>query len=153
MLSSTLPCPPSLRALFRPQTGGLIRLLCLCGLIALTGCKKDKVGKLVPVSGTVTAGGDVVNGGLVNYIPEEKKLRNVSVVGKIDKNGTYTLETNGKSGAPLGKYKITVSTNTPGAGNSDVQVNQIYQMDNTTTLTKEVTESAAKGYYDLHLEK
>lgn len=131
------------------------------------GCSRGP--KLVPVKGKVMLGGKPLTSGLVNYIPEKETPGKGFPFGKIESDGSYELTTDGKSGAPLGTYKVTVSSAMPPG--ADVPqpktggkpggpppatgggVPSIYLTAKTTPLTKTVTEDASSGAYDLTLKK
>lgn len=119
-------------------------------LLLPAGCT-GKLGKMVPVSGKVSVGGKPVASGQVVYVPE-KNLGGAIISGKID-NGTYTLTTDGKDGAPLGRYKVFLTTSTPGAKESGASINAKYSSPNTSGLTREVVEAPAPNAYDLTLPR
>ena len=79
----------------------------LLGLFCLTGCGDGRP-STVPVSGTVTVGGEPMEGVEVLFIPAEPiegyaRPSN----GKTDAQGMFTVGTYEKEdGLPLGKYKI-----------------------------------------------
>jgi hypothetical protein len=72
----------------------------------LMGCGAPK---LVPVSGKVTQGGKPVTSGLVVYSAVKSGDKLMAITGQIKEDGTYALQTDGKDGAPLGKYKVFIS--------------------------------------------
>jgi hypothetical protein len=76
----------------------------------------------------------------------------------IEPDGSYTLTTNGKAGAPAGWYKVTVSNRTPpkeGAtstpAESPVYIDPVYADPKLTPLSFEVIDSPESGRYDLKL--
>ena len=78
----------------------------------------------------------------------------------IEPDGSYTLTTNGKAGAPAGWYKVTVSTRTPpkeGAtsapAESAVYIDPVYSDTKLTPLSREVIDSPESGWYDLKLDQ
>src|SRR5438045_9716948 len=88
--------------------------LCLVGLVLLPllgGCggKKDEA-KVVPVQGTVTIkGGGKVEAGQITFWPTAgKEAKSANPSGEI-KDGSYTVTTGGRSGAPEGTYKVVLS--------------------------------------------
>src|SRR5262245_42997145 len=123
--------------------------LVLAGAALVAGCSGGKNVTLAPVSGTVTVGGQPVTGGQVSLIPFEKEQETSGLsAGTIDSGGKFTIYTGGKPGAPLGKYKVTVTMPmVPPPGGSDKPppppFNAKYASVSTTNLTFEVIESPA----------
>ena len=156
-----------------PQQAGtgrrLAALLGLCVLLALAGCGKGDL-KLVPVEGKVTVGGKSLTSGIVTYSleGEPEGSKKVAPIGTIGPDGSYKLTTNGKEGAPVGRYKVTISTKMPpgsdvpditgGGGKkpppletSSVKIDSRYSSLKTTPLKVEVSEKPPSGEYDLKL--
>jgi len=138
------------------------RLIVLgCLTLVATGCSGNKGPKLVPVSGKVTLDGKPLPGGVVNFFPAKEPDSKYHSVATIDSSGTYKLTTNGKDGAPLGSYKVTVATEMPPG--ADVKPGEMppklpaihhkYKILDQTPLTVEVVESPAAGAYDLKVTK
>jgi hypothetical protein len=151
------------RCVVAPQrlTQNLARLVVLFGgVVLLTGCPGDGIGKLVPVSGKVTIGNAPLTTGMLTFVPDAAKgnKAKASVVATVGSDGTYQLTTNGRSGAPLGWYKVTVNTMMPPTGAATgtfappVQINRKYQGPD-TDLAIEVVEQPAPGAYDLKLSR
>jgi len=130
-------------------------LFVLLGLASLVGC--DSGPSLVPVSGVVTLNDKPLTSGTVIYHPDKAKGNKFGglSVGEINDKGEYTLQTNGKPGAPVGPCKVTVTS----TGSAEVPdntkpstkspVNPTYATVELTPLAVEVTEKGAKGAYDL----
>jgi hypothetical protein len=121
--------------------GAFLRWTFLVGAVALfVGCSG---GGTVPVTGKVTlTDGTPVTAGHVEFSTEDMKM---SSSGEIGEDGTYTLSTYGQDdGCPPGKYRVMVS-------NSDPPVATVYEQQDSTPLTIEVT--ADKTDYPLKLEK
>ena len=87
--------------------------------ILLVGCGKD-VNKSAlnqtryPVSGKVTlADGKPLTDGTVTFLPDNKEGEQVglSAIGKLQSDGTYTLD----GGAPQGRYRVKLSRPTTAA--------------------------------------
>lgn len=85
----------------------------LCGLL-LVGCSsnKDAMPKVYSVKGTVvTTKGEPYQGGSLQFRPDSKE--DITVVGQIEKDGTFHLRTikgsTGADGAPPGTYEVTIS--------------------------------------------
>jgi hypothetical protein len=77
-------------------------------LLLAVGCGGDDLGKRYPVSGKVTYKGQLVQKGVISFVPDEKDGRGAS--GQIE-NGTYALTTQTPGdGAFPGKYTVTVDT-------------------------------------------
>jgi hypothetical protein len=63
-----------------------------------------------PVSGSVTVGGKPAVGATVMFFPEEGKGMNVvPSTGTVGSDGTFSLSTGGKPGAPAGRYVVAVT--------------------------------------------
>jgi hypothetical protein len=126
-----------------------------CGLFLLTGCSSDPWGKRVTVHGKVTlADGKPVPGGLVTFFPiekDQKALRPPTADGIIGEDGSYTLFTEGKPGAHLGKYRVALS---PGADRQAwfQVVPRQYARQRQSPLEVEVVENKPEGRYDLKLQ-
>ncbi len=145
----------------------LVVFLATC--VALPGCGGSG-GKLYPVKGKVTVDGPDLKAGVITYVPDKAKGNTVSKgpVGSIGKDGTYAVTTDGKDGAPLGWYKVTVVTQMPGMDAGPAadpskpptlpsgmggDVNKSYASAETTTLRIEVVASPTPGQYDLKVSK
>ena len=130
-------------------------LLLLLPLLA-TGCG---VGPPVPVSGKVTIDNKPLTTGLVTYRPDRNKGNNAIAEphGTIGDDGTYTLETDGKPGAPPGAYKVVVTAMAKPKDPKDIYaigaslVNKKYTNEATTPFDVTVTANAPAGTYDLKL--
>jgi len=131
---------------------------CRFGVAAvLLGCLTLAVGcssgpKLVTVSGKVTAGKVPLTSGAITFVPDESKgnKAKVSPTGQINSDGTYSLMTNGKPGAPVGHYKVTVFTDFPGStAPSKVKLDPIYSDPTKTLLNVEIVESPKS--YDVNV--
>src|SRR5262245_35609670 len=121
-------------------------LLATCTLFL--GCKGGET--LYPVSGKVTIGGTALTGGAINFLPDESKgnKSKAAPTGQIGADGTYTVSTGGRPGAPLGWYKVTIFTNIPGK-ESSVKIDPRYADPTRTDLRIEVVASPPAGKYDL----
>lgn len=131
------------------------------------GCDNSGVGKTVPVVGKVTVNGQPLSAenAYVLFRPDKAK-GNTSPFepsGTIDKEGNYTLSTNGKKGAPPGAYLIEVFASSPPASNKGKRtavsatplslINAKYNSVKTSGLAKEVVENPSPGAYELELSK
>src|SRR5207248_3050998 len=136
-----------------------LRLLVACCLLGAAGCTKSEV--LFPVSSKVFNGGTPLTAGVVRYIPEGGEKLAGQSTGTIRPDGSYTLYTNGKAGAPPGKYKVTVSTMVPPGPevtiddkpHSGPTINRKYLSPESSGLTREVVADPAPDQYDLKLLK
>jgi hypothetical protein len=146
---------------------GFFALGLLCGAMVASGCKPDKIGKVVPVSGKVTMGGKALPGGTVNFVPDKDKGNKLpsTPIGTIRGDGTYTLQTEGKEGAPPGWYKVTISAMAPPsqdvpppdkggkpAVRPNFQIDPKYSKADTTDKSVEVKENPPPGAYDIKLD-
>ena len=78
----------------------------LVGLLAaLVGCGESGP-KLEPVSGKVLKDGKAMTNVSISMVPEGD---GIAAIGTADGSGNIVVETNGKSGAMKGKYKIGVT--------------------------------------------
>jgi hypothetical protein len=133
--------------------------LLACGCIGLTlGCSGGpKLPPLVSVTGKVTVAGQPATGGNVGLLPVDKGTLPEGVVasGPIDGTGNYKIMTNGKDGAPVGQYKVTVSPPmTPGMGGNMREIMELYKRYSSakdTPLHIDVKENG--GPYDLDIKK
>jgi hypothetical protein len=132
-------------------------LLSICAGFGL-GCKKSDVTfDTIPVSGKVTVDGHPVTDGQVSFIPFDKEQKAGGMcTGKIDVSGGYVLYTDGKDGAPPGRYKVTVTPSmVPTGGNKmpTMPFNIKYSEVAKTDLIVIVSATASPGSYDLKLSK
>ncbi len=124
----------------------------------LPGCGVKESVKLTPVAGKVTVSGQPVTSGQVSLIPlsKEEKMPGI-MTGIIDSSGNYKVLSDGKEGAPLGKYKVTVTPAMMAAPADKkapvISFNRSYMDASKTNLTIEVVDSAPPGKYDLKLTK
>jgi hypothetical protein len=124
-------------------------------LVAVLGCggdsKLDALGPLVPVQGKVTLGGQPLVGGRLELYPALGDPNVARFQGTIDAQGNYFIETNGKEGAPAGKYRAAVWTGGDDK-NQESQFDSIYSHWEKTPLVIVVTENALAGQYDLKIK-
>jgi hypothetical protein len=78
--------------------------------VFLTGCGGGE--NLLPVSGVVTNDGTPLTEGAVRFVPDASKGNTAKTepAGTIGSGGRYSLLTDGKTGAPPGWYKVSVSS-------------------------------------------
>ena len=132
-------------------------LLCLLALLGLAGCKGNSLPPLVPVKGKVTVDGQPLTSGQVTYLPADPSEKAPLSNGTIDSAGNYEIFTQGQSGAPKGKYKVTVSPSmvpAPGAtAPPKAPFHPKFMEFSKTTLLVEVVEGANPDAYWLKLTK
>jgi hypothetical protein len=112
----------------------------VCGflLMALSGCGDQSV----PAKGTVTwEDGTPISGASIRLVPKE--AGKPDAVGGSDKDGQFTLNTQGKDGAPPGEYtavviKMPIKVEAPAAAPGTESPEQ---------GAKDIAKSM-KGYYD-----
>jgi hypothetical protein len=136
--------------------------------LAAAGCADDSgVGKTVPVRGQIALDGRplAVKSGTVVFKPDTSRGNTCPFPpsGQIEEDGTYTLFTKGKKGAPPGWYKVSVTAlGTPDLGTASRRgqrplprslVPTRYGPPDTSGLEVEVVEDPAPGAYDLKLTK
>jgi len=154
-----------MRNLFRLAPAALL----LGGFLLLGGIGCGKSEPLFPVSGKVMLKDAPLTAGIVTFVPDDSKgnKSKSSPTGTIGSDGSYTLKTDGRAGAPAGHYKVIVNTETPGMGGpmqvdpnkpalvnpqggGGVKLDPKYKDSTKTPLAKEVvTSGAAAGHYDL----
>jgi hypothetical protein len=120
--------------------------------VALAGCSfGQSVGPCVPVKGKITLAGKPLIGGTLMFIPLETDANAPRPEAEIDAQGLYSLKTEGREGAPPGKYRAVVTTS--GLDKTqDAQFNSVYSSWEKSPLVRQVTENAAAGAYDLKLD-
>jgi len=80
--------------------------LLIAGLLAgLVGCGQSGP-KLEPVSGRILKDGKAMTNVAISMVPEGS---GIAAIGTADSSGTIVVQTNGRSGAMQGKYKIGVT--------------------------------------------
>jgi hypothetical protein len=136
----------------------LVRFVLALGLMGLAGaiCGCGDSFQLVPVTGKVTVGGKPLASGMVSYRPDRKAGNKFGgePLGEI-KNGVYTLETRGKPGAPVGKYRVVVAPSGPPDNTKPTvkaEFDPKYSLAEKSGLDIEVVPNAPAGKYDLKLD-
>jgi hypothetical protein len=127
----------------------------LAALLACTvGCWGKTEVPVYPVEGKVTVENVPLTSGIVGFLPDAGKgnTSRVQTWGTLDEKGEYTVSTEGRAGAPLGFYKVIVIVTTPPEEPNVPLPHAKYKTVATTDLHIEVTETADKGAYDLHLK-
>jgi hypothetical protein len=141
----------------KPRGQALVPLL--IGLLsACSGCgpKPAVTPELVPLAGKITVDGLPLTKGSVRFSPEPKDSKRVMVIGVIginNQDGSYEVNTNGMTGAPKGRYKVTVFTGKAGQIKGNAPFAAKYSSEEETPLTVDVTEIPVPGAYDFKLTK
>ncbi len=122
------------------------QVVLVCGLVAAWGCGKPAP-KLVPVSGVVLHGTTPVSRAAISFAAEISQGGETrDAYGSTDDQGRFTLQTvtDGK-GAPVGKYKVVITTDGPSGRLIPKTVSDL----TTTPIEVEVKEG---GTQDLKLD-
>jgi hypothetical protein len=133
--------------------------------IAVTaGCQPSPPTPCFPVTGKVVFQKRPVTGGTVTFTPDSSKgnQSKETAYGRVTAEGTFSLVTGGRDGAPLGWYKVSVTATPPPPGESAApEVKPAGKMPNipakfhkpdTSGISIEVKESAPPGTYDIELK-
>ncbi len=150
--------------MFRRFTG--FAVLSLLG-IALVGCGSGGP-TLAPVKGKVTYRNEPVSGATVSFVPVEQGQ---PAIGVTDAAGQYTLNTTGKAGAGLGKYRVSVTKRATSGDTTTLkpedmmkmqtkgktpeaksEIPQKYAAAPTSGLEATVTADASKNVFDFELK-
>jgi len=153
MLPVPLPAP---RSAFRIRSAWFCLLL--TAFLPL-GCG-EKLPPLAPVKGKVfLPDGKPLTSGQVSFVREtvDPDVKLPPSSGTIDSDGNYEIKTGGNSGAPLAKYKVTVTPDMSKGGmeqpKGEPLYDQKYKESTKTPFKFEVVESPEAGRYDLKLTK
>jgi hypothetical protein len=140
----------------KPIWSGIVGVL----LLSLAACgEADPVGRTLTVKGKVTVDGKAVNHGGVVFYPDAAKgnASKFECSGNIAEDGSYTLSTRNKPGAPPGAYKVTVviqaKADSTDPSKAVLEVPKQYTSKEKTPISIEVSEKAAAGAYDLNITK
>jgi len=104
--------------------------------------RESKPPALVPYSGRVFYNGAPVSTGGILTEPFDKEL--IGAVGALDKEGRFTLITNGQPGAYLGRHKLAVSAMTGGSPPTPI-VPAVYVDLRSTPLEIEIYDQESKN--------
>jgi hypothetical protein len=126
--------------------------LFVVGILSLTFSGCGGVGTLYPVSGKVTVDEKPLPDGQLTFVADTEKGNATKVVpfGKI-KDGSYSITTKGRTGAPAGWYKVAVMTQYPGSPSQAVEIPRRYTDAGKSRLSVEVVANPQPGVYDLKL--
>ncbi len=129
-------------------------LVVAASVLVLSGCGGDQK-NAATVSGKVTVDSQPMTKGSVRFVPDKAKGNTGSAepVGQIAESGQYELTTNGKPGAPLGWYTVTVASGEiPDSGKPFATKGGVaprFAQAETSKLSVEVVAAPAAGAYDL----
>jgi hypothetical protein len=123
-----------------------------CALLILAGCGKSEppLGPLVPVQGKITLmNGKPLPDGVVTFVALDRDP-NPASAGDIGADGSYTLSTRGKPGAPEGKYRVVLTRGKD--REAWLGVPNKYSSEKNSPLEVEVVENKPQGGYDLKVQ-
>jgi hypothetical protein len=152
--------PHTLKARVRLSRTAVVLLLALAA-----GCgDASGVGTTYPVTGKITVDDRplTATSTVVLFKPDAARGNTSAFepTGTVDEQGTYTLLTKGKGGAPPGWYKVVVTaTEVSGGGKGSASKRPVpqslvaprYGQATTTTVSIEVIESPGPNAYDIKL--
>jgi hypothetical protein len=127
-----------------------------CGLLLVAGCGKSDPRPRFTVQGKVTLDGQPLTGGAVYFFPildpdqELPASASVASIGELGDDGSFKLSTAGKSGAPVGKYRVRLGPGDKSDMKQWAQVPGRYTQSN-SPLMVEVVENKPEGGYDIQL--
>jgi hypothetical protein len=121
-------------------------------LLPLAGCSEFTY---APVKGKVILRNKApMTYGVVVFMPDTDSKHRLIPRGKINPDGTYELDTDGRSGAPIGKYLVCVRAPNRRINGKDpppLPFAAKYLTADDTPLKIEVVVNPAPGAYDLDL--
>jgi hypothetical protein len=127
------------------------------GFLPITlGCG-DSAGTLVLVKGYIKVDDRPLRQGIVTFYPDVEKgnTSKFAPKGIIQEDGSYVLKTMGKEGAPVGWYRVTITTGVPPSGAAPsgpsavpVRINSRYNDPTKTPLVVEVSNTAQPDTYN-----
>ncbi len=140
----------------------LVRSVCLIAVIvvSLGGCDSSGLGRIVPVKGQVSLNGKALTTGSLVFKPDAAKGNGAKFepASSIAADGSYSLFTKDKAGAPLGWYKVGIVAQEAGNPSDPYAamkplVPPHYNDAETSDVFVEVVASPASEAYDLKLSK
>jgi hypothetical protein len=128
-------------------------------VFALWGCGGPQE-TLVPVTGKVMVDGKALTTGNISYRPDKAggNTSKSEPSGEIGPDGTYTLTTGKRKGAPIGKFHVVITADegidpkNPSATPKTL-IDRKYADPANPILNAEVKENAGAGQYDFDLKK
>lgn len=113
----------------RPLRSQLLMLLSCFALGCFTlGCSGVKAPPLFSVTGKLVVGGKPLDNITVQLIPFGSNLNARPGIGKTDKDGMFTILTNGEKGATAGTFKVVLLAPTPAAPTGQMSVEEATKM-------------------------
>lgn len=131
-------------------TIGAGMLLGLGAVVAGCGGRSKSYGPLVPVTGKVTLAGKPLVGGAVELVPYDNPADPLRPSGRVDAQGNYSVNTEGKPGAPAGKYRVCVETGGDDKA-QEAHFDPKYSHFEKSPLIIQVAQGATAGSYDLKM--
>jgi hypothetical protein len=129
--------------------------LCLGFITILIGCSKPEGPTLYPVTGKILMNGAPATGGTVSFRHEDGLHQPAGI---IKEDGSYSLKSGHREGAPVGQYRVVVFVTEPpsksGAGHSGLPriiVNKKFQDPSSTPLKVEVKVDPSPQKYDFEV--
>jgi hypothetical protein len=138
----------------RAVTAGLVFSLAAIGL---SGCGKSGP-KLVPVAGTVTLvdGTRIAYGHVILHPDTSRGNTSQEVSQGTIRDGSYTIMTGARPGAPVGAYKVSIEAakevNPNNPYFTEWLADERYVDPNRSNLTMDVVENPEPGRYDFKLK-
>src|SRR5262249_46492452 len=124
----------------------------LAVLLPLAGCSQIKY---VPVQGKIVLKNkQPLTFGVVVFMPDKDNPHRLIARGKVNPDGTYALDTEGRTGAPVGPYIVCVrgpNRRINGKDPPPLPFSMKYTDGNDSPLKIAVVENPAPGAYDLEL--
>jgi hypothetical protein len=121
-------------------------------LLPLAGCSEFTY---APVKGKVTLKNkEPLTVGVVVFMPDKDSKHRLIPRGKVNPDGTFELDTDGKTGAPIGKYIVCVRAPNRRINGKDpppLPFSAKYLTADDSPLKIEVVANPAPGAYDLEL--
>lgn len=135
------------------------RLLVVALSIVVTSCSNDAGGaKLVPVKGKITVGDQPLKRGSILFRLQSPAGNAPEPYGSIEPDGSYTMYTNNKPGAPIGKYYAIIEASEeidpskPSATPKSL-IDAKYADAANKLISIEVVESPTSSQYDIKLSR
>jgi len=150
----------------------MVRTIPAWFLILLLGCGGSDGPQLAECSGSVVFNGQAISNADVTFFVDKSPI----AIGTTDSSGAFSLKTGSRSGAPLGKAKVSISKSAESgtvAGGASMKPEEMQKMQmaamsqkktsgkspipsryadpKSSNLTVEVTADAKKNVYDFQL--
>jgi hypothetical protein len=129
--------------------------LCLGFITILIGCSKPKGPALYPVTGKVLINGALATGGTVSFRHEDGLHQPAGI---IKEDGSYSLKSGHREGAPVGQYRVVVFVTEPPnkaegghAGLPGNIANKKFLNSSTTPLKAEVKAESSPQQFDFEV--